>query len=228
MVSRIAIFLAALMVVGGMAHAANYEKEADIDGTIGRSFGSTPDYLNVYDEGDLRIGAASWWNRAAILKFNINWAQVPTAITSATLQIDTMSVNADCADVKVALVTEDWTGTYPETTWISRTDPANWTTPGGSPATATQVSVSLTAPTEIDVDLTSMIQHWQANQSSYYGIVIYDDTVPTSDPSGYSRIYSTESDAELHRHPTLVIVPEPVSLSLLALGGIGVLLRRRR
>ena len=233
MVGRIAIFLAALMVLGGVAHGVTYTKVADVDGTIGTSFGTPYDYVNNFGENDIRAGFGTYQTRRALMRFDINWAAVPSPITAATLQIDTFTVPAGYEDLKLALVTEYFTGgAYPDTTWVVRTTGTNWTTAGGSPDTATEIDVTLSANSSIDVNVLSLINTWKANQSGNFGLIFYD---PTQDTVGnsYSRIWSTEyaptpPDTTTHRKPTLVIIPEPAGLVLLALGGVGVLLRRRR
>ena len=231
MVSRIAIVLAALMIVGGVAHGATYSRVADKDGYIGQAWGSADSWLNNWSEADMRLG----WGyssypqvRRPLMRFDVNWAEVPTSITAATLNIDVWTVNATSADVKLALITEAFDGTYPETDWFYKTGgTVMWTTPGGSPETSSELDVTLLDNTSMDIDVLSLINIWKANQSGYSGLMNYDATQSTTDNS-YSRIHSTESDIDLHRHPTLVIVPEPASLTLLVLGGVGVLLRRRR
>ena len=230
MVSRIAIVLAALMVVGGMAHGATYTKVADADGTIGTSFGTAYSWINTWGDNDIRVGYGDYQTRRALMKFNINWAAVPTTITAATLNIDTWTVNTGYENLKLALVTEDFTGTSGNTDYFLKTSSTMWATAGGSPETSTELSVTLTGSSSMDIDVLSLINKWKANQSSYFGLLLYDPTQATD--NNYSRVYATESPdppaTDAHRDPTLVIVPEPVSLSLLVLGGVGVLLRRRR
>jgi len=222
------------MVVGGVAHAANYVKVTDADGTLGLGYGTTAySWMNTWGDNDIRCGYSlsggnPYQNRRAIMRFDINWAAVPTTITAATLEIDTMSISTDSTNVKLALVTTgSFTGSNPPTDFLNY-DGGSWT--GGDPDTANEIAVTLASYTSYSIDILSLINIWKANQTGNYGLIFYDDT--PVEGAAYSRIYSSETpeppDPNAHQDPTIVIVPEPVSLSLLALGGVGVLLRRRR
>lgn len=96
-----------------------------------------------------------------------------------------------------------------------------------NPVTATVVT---SAPvdsgyyTSIDIDITSLAQAWQADPSTFHGVVFWS-------PDGPSGVFSPQAHADVYGNAgRLVIttaVPEPASLSILGVGGL-LMLRRRR
>lgn len=122
------------------------------------------------------------------------------------------------ATLDFALVTEPWSAATPDP---NRFGPDYGTITGG--ASPTLVHVTAIAGDQ-DVDITPILQTWQANPTSYYGVRFFVSAGVTSLRGGVvAPGGSVTGNLILDQAAT----PEPASLGVLGLGGV-LLMRRQR
>jgi hypothetical protein len=141
-------------------------------------------------------------------------------IASAKYRIDANNAGASYgippgATLQFALVTEPWSAATPDS---SNTGPDVGTTPG------TQLLEIVSPGGDYDADITPLLLTWQSNPSAYYGVRF---EVTSGTPRG--GVHSP-NDTFITAHLLLdqASAPEPASLSMLSLGALLGLRRRRR
>jgi hypothetical protein len=151
-------------------------------------------------------------------------------INSASVRIEPINHNATYgvpvgATLDLALITEPWTPATPD-----NSPPGNNSGPSVGTTPVTEF-VQRTAPVDIpfNADVTSLLQHWQSNPSAYFGIRMYFSSASGAQCGVYAP--NTPPPDSQGVTANLVLdqtVPEPSTVSLLALGGAIGLRRRRR
>ena len=170
--------------------------------------------------------------RRALIQFDISGLPAGQLIDSAILSI-TQAGPTPAFDGEVTLevyrLTKDWVET--EVRWTEAATGDAWTTPGGDvdPILITSVSTTYTFDTQVDFDITGLVQDWYDGTSDNFGVLIRDNGFTTNDKFAFAS--RTHGGATTAAEPVLTIdyspIPEPGSLALLALGGMFVVRRRR-
>ncbi|MCD4825726.1 MAG: DNRLRE domain-containing protein [Phycisphaerae bacterium] len=179
---------------------------------------SQPD-TNFATDTTLRIQHGDDSNRyRTYLQFDISGIPMGQTIDSATLSLYMFGGwGTATLDNNVYGVTESWGETGP--TW---NNPPAWNTT----VRATRQMTGTEAVGWKPWDITSLVQDWYDGTSTNYGMLIYSPTYANS----HTAFYSSDEATETTLRPKLDITytPEPATMTLLGLGGIGLLIRRRR
>ena len=193
--------------------------------------------------GDTNLGAgSSLWVRGGgsdwtVLLGGFDTSGLSGSIISANLYMWATSSGSNLDDTAVVIgrVTQSWT----EGTAAGYSDPDDgatynnydgtnaWATAGGDYTDGLNRTVAFPAGTLMwatGVDVTTIVQYWISNPGSNEGLLIR-----SVDAVGSNRfsVASRERSSGAYTAYLDVVVPEPVTLSLLVLGGIGVLTRRK-
>lgn len=222
----------------------------------GMLLGNDPLFINGNRglQGELYVGyvGGGGITKSAVM-FSLASIPAGQVIESATLQLgiipnpgdSTLFVNGYSIDVHRLLVSwiegDGLTGANSGTTgitWNSRDKGgtlANWAVPGAlglgsdrvATPTATVGAANVTAGI-LSVDVTSDVDAWYTGDASNFGWVLDSTTVQEG---SYAGFYSRNNEFASIQ-PTLVVtyspIPEPSSLFLAALGGIGLTFCSRR
>jgi hypothetical protein len=165
-------------------------------------------------------GGGSYGPALAWVTWNVDFGS--GVITDAKFKVEKNNESAAYgipagAHLNFHLVTEPWSSATPK--------PGD---PDGPNVGTTPVTefVQVTAPAgpTFEADITSLLLHWQANPTAYYGVRLHSPDSPGGmvDPNDFDRLAIT---AELV--VDTLPIPEPASLGLLAIGGLFGLRRRR-
>lgn len=131
----------------------------------------------------------------------------------------------DGSHIAVALVTQEWQSTYLN----GGTDANNVQTWGATgPSVANELIFAIDPDNDIfTVDVTPLLEIWQAAPSSYYGLRFYvtDAAGGIGDPNSLNYAPRT---GELVLTTEAAGVPEPATLSVLLAGSAALCLSRRR
>lgn len=191
--------------------------------------------------------------RRGLLRFNVA-GSVPAGaiIQSATLSLTMSKTISGDSPVSLHRATADWgegtsnapgpegagaASTAGDATWLHRFfDTITWTTPGGDfdlvAVASTLVGAEGTYTWSSDA-MTSLVQDWLDQPANNFGwVVLGDETTDASAKRFDSREFSNPSLVP-QLSITFAAVPEPMVLSLVALGAAGALVgvwrsRRRR
>jgi hypothetical protein len=155
----------------------------------------------------------------AFVTWNVDLATVG-AIESAAIKIQKNNQSTDYgipagSHLEFALVTQYWDLTAGE-----NQVPKNYW--GAGPTTDTPILVTAPDGAYFEADVTALMQTWQASPSSYFGIMFR----ATDSGGGVIDPGNPESNGGI-TGDLMLTVPEPASLSLLALGGLAMLRRRK-
>ncbi|HOF18773.1 MAG TPA: DNRLRE domain-containing protein [Phycisphaerae bacterium] len=203
----------------------------------------------VYPTSNLLIGEDTTSLTAnAVFAFDI-----PAVLSGKTIQSVTLTLTANSANAgarggtfEVYELRRVFSEAYASWTNYSRVGVAGdmlpWTTPGAGSTTEDRYNTLLSSlsPTTTEIRSASSVYDFVGNSSFasavsgkagntlYLIVQLAADELTDSDVT-QMRIYSGEVATESYR-PTLTVnyVPEPVSMALLGLGGLGLLTRRRK
>ncbi len=170
------------------------------------------------------------YNNRVMLEFDLS--SISGTITNATVYMRNRWTVATNANVTVSRLTQAWVeGTGAATvsgdgaTYDTYDGTNNWATSGGDYTDGLARSVTTVRGAYFGIDITSMVQYWIDNGGSNKGLIIVNDAeVPNFDINSKDEVSGT-------RAAYLVVdavVPEPATMTLLAIGAFGVLARRRR
>jgi hypothetical protein len=194
--------------------------------------------LCIYDI-DYTDGAGVRSTQRTLIQFDLS-AYSAGSIQSAVLKFYVGAVDQS-GHVLAYRVTQSWvegTGTSGDTTdgadWFTFDGSSSWGTAGGDyNSTVIADTVVSTSGQWYSLDITSLVQNWVNGTQSNFGLILVsgDPTgADTSGENGNTGIYDIPSSEGAANQPYLEItaIPEPVTMSLLAVGGIAALLRRRK
>lgn len=169
----------------------------------------------------------------SLLQFNLSPIPPGQQILSAVLKL-TANVqygsNPDKHAMTAHQVTKEWNET--QATWSNATTGNGWSSPGGDYhlTAAASSNANPTADQIVSWNLTSLVQDWYDGSAVNYGLLL------KSLPGNQLHFHSSNVDTQNWR-PALEItyaelpsseVPEPSTLALFAMGGIGCLARRTK
>ncbi|MCD4826036.1 MAG: DNRLRE domain-containing protein [Phycisphaerae bacterium] len=201
---------------------------------------------NTGGNGAFGTIGGSGTNSNSIIRFDLSGLSGKT-ITSATLSLYAYSVSGNQAVnlYEVAAANKDWvegTSGWPpvaqagSSCWNYReydaTTPTDWAGSAGCSTSGTDYVADRLAQTWVlntvqfyswDITRTTMLQSWVDSPSDNAGLLI------SAGGSARSSFYTSEhGTVSLRPMLEITYTPEPATMALLSLGGIGVLLRRRR
>ena len=150
------------------------------------------------------------------------------SITGVTLKItsNTCYVYSGTLDLLASAYATNSTGTsYPDGVNVT-INPAYGLDSGTTYTPYTLVNAgSYGTPTTYNVDVTNFVKTAYANGLTYAWFTLYNTEKSNGD---WQSRFATQNNATAAYQPQLTIVPEPAALSLLALGALAALGRRRR
>lgn len=192
---------------------------------------------NFRNDG-LSTSTSSISKNRSLLQFDLSSIPGTETITSAVLRLSghSNSGSGNSTSVDVFRVTRSWLEN--EVTWDQAQNFQDWTTPGGEAAGTTGVqwtnpysTTAVNAGTGyayIDMDVTLLVQQWQAGTFSNFGFALASPLGSTLDYTSSEGTRRGEAGT-FGDTPQLVIttVPEPASLCALGIGAVALLKRRR-
>ncbi len=162
-----------------------------------------------------RAGTGSTPEMRSFLKFDITGLNSEDAVTSAVFRIyrsDSDSNNYQYGSVFLFSLDSAFD-----------TGAANKYSQLGGTSRGTILAPADTSNKYFEVDVTALVQAWQADPSSNFGFAIRGE----EGFNGTGKIFHSATGANV---PQLVVttVPEPSAIALLGLGGLALVIRRRR
>jgi hypothetical protein len=237
------ISFAAVILASVSLHAATLTLAPVADTTLQSQFPGN----NVGGDSSLWIGARRQGGVArGLFRFDLSSVPAGSTINSVSLSLSVTRTPSGGANslFDVHRVLESWgegnnggsgagtTADANETSWNNRFSPSTaWTTPGGTFSSIVSASRSIAGDGRYTftstAGLVSDVQSWVNNPSGNFGWELISESENT--PTSIRRFGSRTGGAAA---PSLLInytpVPEPSTLTLVALGGLGVWLVRRR
>ena len=186
---------------------------------------------------DLQLQRGSWIKHVFI-KFDLSGLPAGQTINSAKFHVDFCNDPPDHTGIVIDVhyLTRDWDEATVSWTNASNVggNPVPWTTPGGDYEVEPAMQLNdIGDPAIWDemilADFGPMVQAWLNGRKPNYGL-IYKYRVESPDPNNINfNIAASEWAAHVQPYLTIDYIPEPATVALLGLGGVGlVALRRRR
>lgn len=225
-------FLAGLgiLAAAGAAPAASITTVLDTSNAIDAPLNSNPayassSYYNYFGEVD-----GGTLETKVLIRFDLTSLPPSSVINSAKLFIRQYGGNTTQTGTVHAIL-KDWNNSLTYNLY----DGVNaWSTPGLGSGTdyeaASSASVAFNSPgSDIEIDITSQYLQWDNSSEANYGLVL----IPTNLDNNYVELAATEPippNTEPFGVQLVIdytVVPEPASMGLVGLAGIGLLARRR-
>lgn len=171
------------------------------------------------------------------LRFDLSAIPAGSTVDSAIYHVKGFSQepsDVTMATIGLYYITKPWVEA--EMSWANYATGQAWDTAGGDYEATPAVTFDLSAGTGgiwRDIDITAMVQAW-VNGKANDGILLkYVTLSPTATDRYAMQFYSSEAAVTpgyAHVIPTVTVnyTPEPATMSLLGLGGLSLLIRRKR
>ena len=217
--------LAAIGAAGVASQAIAAPVTTTYDPTLAARVANGVNYGNFSNQWNNWLDDLNWRSFGGVSRGYLDWGVNLAAtdpVTAAVIKFEKINESTaygipDGSHIEVALITQDWSG--------YAAGPYSWGATG--PSVTSQTVLPIDPDNAIfEVDVTSLLQTWQASPSSYYGIRFYitDTAGGIADPNSDNYPAHVSADLFLTTEP----IPEPGALGLLAMGGLLGLRRRRR
>ncbi|MCE5328629.1 MAG: DNRLRE domain-containing protein [Planctomycetaceae bacterium] len=204
---RIVFVFVTVLMVSAMAHASIITTD------VADNLSGTQSMKQDWFVGGLSVwgGGSNTQNvYGCALRFDLSGLDPTKEVTSATL---VLQASGNPQAITVWQFTTDPTSTY-----------KFW-----SASKTTAASFSVTTPGSYTIDLTSLVQGWLSGTTANYGLFFTGPRYSGANTSFEATNYTQNSQGpHLSVSQLVADVPEPATMSLLVLGGVAVLVRRKR